>query len=385
MAQIAFSALLLAGVGLLAKSFFLMNSTPLGFNRENITTVQISFTWDTSAIKLHDFYSQAVEKFSNIPGVTSVGLVDQFPLQGGSQSGRKFVAEGMTFPPDLEEQGVSNRGINPGYFATLAIPIKAGRVLAERASEDAPREVMVNETLARKYFPDEQAVGHRLSFELKPQPDKPRLWYQIVGVAGDVRLRPEAAVPAPEIYMSMRDTYWPIGRFMLRSQHPISQQTIRQAVTQSDPDQLINRISTLAKEVESTRKDPRVRLYLLGAFALTGLLLAAIGLYGVLSSDVLNRTQEIGIRLTLGAEPSRILRQIASRGLAVASVGLVIGLGGGLVLSRLLKSMLYGMQPNDWQAYAGAGLLLMLVALAACLIPAWRASRLDPMTALRRS
>ena len=385
MAQIALSALLLAGAALLAKSFFLMNQVPLGFDQQNITAVQINLSWDTENTKLQSFYKQVLEAFSAIPGVTTAGLVDRLPLQGETQSGRKLFVEGMTLSPDQEGLKISQRAVSPGYFTALAIPLKAGRVLRERASQDGPQEVMVNETLARKYFPNGQAVGHRLSFDLAPQPGKRIRWFEVVGVVGDVRLRPDQTGPTAELFLLMRDTFWPMGNFVLRSQHPITAESVRQAVARVDPTQTVNRISTLVQEVEGAKKEPRVRLYLLGAFALTGLLLAAIGLYGVLSSDVLNRTQEIGIRLTLGAEPARILRQVAGRGLIVAITGLVFGLGGALLLSSLLQSMLYGIQPNDWQAYAGAGLLLMLVAMAACLLPAWRASRLDPMTALRKS
>ena len=289
----------------------------------------------------------------------------------------------MTLSPEQEGVKIYQRAISTGYFAALAIPLKAGRFLQERSSPQGPLELMVNETLARKLFANGQAVGHRISFDLNPKAGTPRRWFEVVGVVGDVRLRPEDTAASPELYQLMRDTFWPMGNFVLRSTAPVSPEAIRQVVAQVDPNQTVNKISNLTTEIEGVKKEPRIRLYLLAAFALTGLLLAAIGLYGVLSSDVLNRTQEIGIRLTLGAGPGQILRQVAGKGMIVAAVGLMLGLAGALAFGRLLEAYLYAVNPHDWQAFASASLVLMLVALAACALPAYRASKVDPMTALR--
>ncbi len=381
-AQVTLSVVLLFGVGLLAKSFLLMRSAPLGFQQpSSLLTVKVYFSWETPQAKLNTFYSQAMDKFSAIPGVRSVGVADRLPLDGGSQSG-PITIQGRTLSPELEQKPVSRRAASAGYFSAIGTPLKQGRFLHERATQQGPREAVINETLAHEYFPQGDAIGQRVALDSKS--DKP-VWFEIVGITGDVRQTAAQTQAPADVFILPRDTYWPYANFVLRAEgDPRSLiAAVRDAVREIDPNQPIREIATMQDLIDASSADVRVRVWLLSAFAGIALLLAAIGLYGVLASDVAQRKREIGVRLALGAEPNQLLRNIVRRGLAVTLIGLAAGLCGAIALSRFLATLLFGVAPLDTTVLIGVAIVMMTVAVIASWIPGRRAARVDPMLALR--
>jgi putative ABC transport system permease protein len=366
--QIALSAILLVGVGLLAKSLFLLLRTPLGFGTTQVTTVQVNLPWDTDAAALAAFYTRTLETLSNVPGVRAAGVIDRLPLHGGAQSGR-ITVRGVTLSPDLQARSVSYRGATPGYFGVLGIPLLAGRLMRD------PHEIVVNQEMARQFFADGRAVGSSLSFS-GAKGD-----YQIVGVVGNVRQEPAQTAAVPEAFLAMNEVYWPMANFVLRTEGNVNS-AVRTAMMRVNPDQVF-RISSLDRELQATVREPEVRLWLVGAFAFTALLLAAIGVYGLLASDVVLRTREIGIRMAIGADPRSILRETAWRAFTLVAAGLAIGGTGAAGLTRYLRSLLYVITPNDATAYLGAALTLLAVAFAAAYLPARRAAGIAPGSALR--
>ncbi len=384
--QVMLSVVLLAGVGLLARSLFAMRGAPLGFRPDSVLTVAINFPWDTPKARLDAFYAEALEAFAALPGVDRVGLVDRLPLDGGSQSG-PIAIDGRPLSPSLAARDVSHRAASAGYFHALDIPLKAGHLLRD-AGAAGPREALVNEALVRAYFPAGDALGARLTFDVKPEKGESPVWFTIAGVVGNVRMTADQAAPRPEVFVLPRDTYWPMARFVLRASGPAAAPArlapaVRRAVHRLAPDLPVDRIATLDSAVDLATADTRVRVRLLGGFALLALWLAALGLYGVLASDVAQRTHEIGVRLALGADPGRVSRAILGKGLAIVLAGLALGLAGAVALGRWLGSFLFGVAPLDVPVLVGVSLTMLAVAAAASFLPASRAAEVDPVIALR--
>ena len=375
--QVMLSTVLVVGSALLARSLFEMKAAPLGFNPQRLTIVEIDFPWDTEKVRLEQFTQQALDAFRAIPGVSAASVADRLPTQGGSQSGPILVV-GRTLPPELAERSVSMRGASPEYLATIGATLKAGQWLTPRGPNGS-REVIVNETLARLYFPDGRVLGREIAFQRggKAVP------YRIVGVMADLRQSLTDREPKAEAFLPMSDVYWPMLRFALRSDNSNLARPIREAVARFSPDTIIDKISTMDAELDKAASSPSVITYLLAAFAAVALLLAAIGLFGIIAGEVAERTKEIGIRLALGAAPGRVQRDILRRGLMVAAIGLAGGMAATLATSRLLESMLYGVTSRDGLSLVATVLVLLLVAAFASWIPARRASQVDPTVALR--
>jgi predicted permease len=375
--QVMLSTVLVVGSALLARSLFEIKSAPLGFNPQRLTIVEIDFPWDTEKVRLEQFTQQALDAFRAIPGVSAASVTDRLPTQGGSQSGPILVM-GRTLSPELAERSVSMRGASPEYLATIGATLKAGQWLTPRGP-NGPREAIVNETLARLYFPDGRVLGSEIAFQRggKAVP------YRIVGIMADLRQSLTNREPAPEAFLPMNDVYWPMLRFALRSESTSLARPVREAVAQFSPDTIIDKISTMDAELEKAASSPSVITYLLASFAGVALLLAAIGLFGIIAGEVAERTKEIGIRLALGAAPGRVQMEVLRRGLIVASVGLAAGLLATLGTSRLLESMLYGVTSRDGLSLVATVGVLLVVAAFASWIPARRASRVDPTVALR--
>lgn len=383
-AEVMLSVILLVGVGLLGKSLLLLRRAPLGFRPASVLTVKIDFPWDTPKAKLDGFTARALEGFAAIPGVSATGVVDRLPLEGESQSGA-IALNGSVLPPDLAEKRVSHRAASAGYFTALEIPVKAGRLLRDRANRNGPREAVVNETLAKLYFPEGRALGRQITFDTKPENGRAPVWLEIVGIAGDVRMTPAQSAQMPEVFVLPRDTYWPLSSFMLRTQgNPQALiPAVREAVRRIDPAQVIDGISTLDEGVDLSTSEPRVRVWLVGAFACIAVWLAALGLYGLLASDVAQRTHEIGVRLALGASRDRVSGMIVLKGIALVLAGLLLGLAGATVLARWIGSLLFGVQPVDASVLAAVSFVMALLGAAATYFPASRAAEVDPGLALR--
>jgi putative ABC transport system permease protein len=370
-AQVALSVLLLVSVGLVAKSLYRMQSSPMGFQAASVLTAQVNFGWDTPDSRLDEYSTRVLENLSRIPGVAATGMVDRLPLKGATQTGPIQVL-GTDLSEDLKEKSVDERAIKGDYFSAAGIPILEGHA-ALRAGE-----TVVNQTLAHRYFPQGGAVGRQIVTHGKYR-------FTIVGVAGDVRVEAAQLEQPAELFVRAESTYWPLQNYVIRAVgNPVDiAASVREAMRRADPNQLVDKVAPLNQTVWESSSDQRTRVWLLGCFAGIALLLAAVGLYGVLSSDVAQRRTEIGIRLALGAEPSGILSRTVSQGVILTAAGLAVGLAGASMLTRLVASFLYGVAPTDPLVFGAVALVLLVTAAAASLLPALRASRVDPALTLR--
>jgi putative ABC transport system permease protein len=316
--------------------------------------------------------------------VARVGLADRLPFEGGSQSG-PIAVEGRLLAPSLAAKEVSHRAVSAGYFRALDIPLKSGRFLRDERAGSAPKEALINEALAGAYFPAGDALGRRITFDVKPGKGKAPVWFEIAGVIGDVRQTVDQADPIPEVFVLTRDTYWPLARLVLRAQGDPAAlaPAVRRAVHALDPNLVVDEIATLDSQVDLATADSRVRVRLLGGFALLALWLAVFGLYGVLAGDVARRTHEIGVRLALGADPGRVARGVLRQGLAIVLAGLLLGLGGAAMLGRWLGALLFGVRPFDLPVLVAVSATMIAVAAAASYLPASRAAEVEPGVALR--
>jgi putative ABC transport system permease protein len=263
----------------------------------------------------------------------------------------------------------------------MDIPLKSGRFL--RTEGSGPKEALINEAAAKAYFPAGDALGRRITFDVKPEKGEAPVWFEIAGVVGDVRLTADQAEPMPEVFVLTRDTYWPMARLVLRAEGDAAAPAVRAAVSRLDPDLVIDEIATLDSQVDLATADSRIRVRLLGGFALLALWLAVFGLYGVLAGDVARRSHEIGVRLALGAEPGRVARGVLFQGLAIVLGGLVLGLCAAAALGRWLGALLFGVKPLDLPVLLAVSVTMIVVAAAASYLPAARAAEVDPGIALR--
>ncbi|MEO8662604.1 MAG: ABC transporter permease, partial [Bryobacteraceae bacterium] len=378
-AEVTISMMLLVGTMVLSRSFVNVARQPLGFRPQSVLAASVNLPWDTPEDKLAAFQKSVLEKLSTLAGVRAAGLIDQLPLEGGSQ-GMRLIVRNRPLPGNSNWEEISLRACSPGYFAAAGIPLLAGRNLAERAQPDGARTVVVNQTFARKYFGSGDAIGQFIGFN----PPTPKNWYEIVGMVGDVRQNATKPMVA-EAFVLSSDTYWPLAKYVIRAEgDPRELMTaVRRAVQEVDPQQPVDKMVLLESTVDKALLAPRLQLWVVGGFSGLALLLAAIGLYGVLAYDVAQRTQEIGVRIALGADPEHVLWEAIRRGLLPVAAGVVPGIAGALALGKLLDGQLVGLRVADPFSFAGAALLLAAAAVAACYVPARRASRIDPLVALR--
>ena len=379
--EIAISLVLLTGAGLLARSFLAIVSQPLGFQPDQTIAVNVSFPWDTPPARLESFYSAALTQLSALNGVRAVGLIDRLPLSGGTQ-GSRMVLRDRPLPGDASFEEISLRAARGGYFAAIGAPMLAGSPLAERPANDTQRRTVVNQTLAARYFGTQNPIGKFVAFD--PQAAKPVTWYQIAGVVADIRQSALKKTP-PEAYILPRDTYWPELKIVLRaSGNSLTlAQAARVVLHQIDQAQPIDGIETLQDHVKKSTEKQGLHAWLLGGFAALALFLAAIGIYGLMASDVAQRTREIGLRVALGADHLSVLSLIVQSGLGLAAAGVAIGIGAAWGLFRYLQSILFGVEPTDPISFAGSAAVVLAVAVLAILIPAAKALNLDPVEILR--
>jgi putative ABC transport system permease protein len=374
--EIAISFVLLAGAGLLARSFAAMISQPLGFQPDQAIAVNVSFPWDTPPARLDAFYSKALERMSALNGVRAVGLIDRLPLSGGSQDGH-MVRRDRPIDSNAPFEQVGFRAARGQYFAAIGAPMVAGSPLANRAPRDDQRKTVVNQALATRYFPGENPIGKFIGFDSHN-------WYQIAGVVGNIRQDALKDTP-PEVFVLSSDTHWPEMKIVLRAQGDprTLAAAARSVIHEIDPSQPVDSIETLDEHVRKSSAKQAMHAWLLGGFATLALLLAAIGIYGLMASDVAQRTREIGLRVALGADHRGVLSLIIRGGMALACSGAAIGAVAAWLFFRYLRSILFGIEATDFVAFAGAVLLVLTVAAVAILIPAIKALKLDPVAILR--
>lgn len=382
--EVALSVVLLVGAGLLFRSFLRLQAVDTGFTSQQLLTVQLSpagsnYRRDADYIS---FYSQAIERVSAIPGVEAVGAINTLPLGKGPTAG--FRIEGR--PPLTIDKwpGGNYRTVNTDYFHAMNIPVVQGRAFNDHDTETAPLVMMINQALARRDFPNENPIGKRINLgntDAKGQP----VWWEIVGVVGDIRNLELREAGAPEFYLSALQDSFPNMYLVVRtSVEPTSiAGAIRQAAAEVDKSAAVSDIKTMDHIVSEAVTQPRFNLVLLGLFSGIALLLSAAGIYGVTAYSVAQRTHEFGIRMALGAQVGDVLRMIIRQGMLLISVGIAVGLVASFALTRLLRSLLFGVSVTDPLTFVAIIFLLTLVALIACYVPARRATKVDPLVALR--
>jgi putative ABC transport system permease protein len=380
--EVALSLMLLVGAGLLVRSFLSLLKTNPGFNPDNVLTMNLVLP----AVKYKDapqraaFYSDLVQRVQATPGVESAAFVNYLPL-GGSNSSDSYLVEGEPEPPPGQEFVGRYRVATPDYFQTMRIPIIKGRAFTDQDKSGAPPVVIVNETLARKHWPGQDPIGKRFRFY---GPIERAPWMEIVGVIEDVKHDLNLPV-TPEYYLPHAQDAWTAMVLVARTNvEPESlAASLRQQVWAIDKDQPVFDVRTM-QEVRSMS----VTLYsfssvTLGIFAGLALLLASIGIYGVMAFAVTQRTQEIGIRMALGARAGDVLKLVVKHGMKLALLGIAIGLAGAWALTRFMGKLLVGVKPTDLLTFAIVAACLFVAALLACYLPARRATKVDPLVALR--
>ncbi|HZF39678.1 MAG TPA: FtsX-like permease family protein, partial [Blastocatellia bacterium] len=384
-AEVALSLSLLVGAGLLFRSFLRLQAVNAGFDAEGVLTMRLApsgtnFREDPQYI---GFYQKVAEKIAAIPGVEAVGAINTPPLSNGGPT-FEFRVEGQPEKPVDQWPGANYRNVTPDYFRAMKIPIAQGRSFTERDNGSAPPAVIINQAAAARDFAGQNPVGKRVTFGGRGRSGQP-IWHEIVGVAANVRSLKLQDEAEPEIYTAARQDAWAEMTFVIRaSVEPASLATaVRQAAREVDPAQPVSDLRTMESVVVEAVTQPRFNLTLLGLFSGLALALSAAGIYGVTSYAVAQRAQEIGIRKALGAQNGDVLRLVIRQGMAAVLPGVVIGLVMALAATRVMKSLLFGVSATDPLTFAVIALLLMLVALLACWIPARRATRVDPMVALR--
>jgi putative ABC transport system permease protein len=378
-AEIALSLALLAGAGLMLRSLDRLFRVSKGFDSDRVLTfdINLSATRYAKPEQQVQFFQSVLDRLRSLPGVESVGLDNSLPFDGSVDGG--YAIEGRTFAPD-SQPSADKRIVSPGYFQTLRIPLLEGRDFTDADIAQAPHVTIINKAFAEKYFPRENPIGHRIGF----------LWginglQTIVGIVGNVRHDSLAVEGPPAAYVPVAQR--PDSGFSVAIRSKLDPKSLvtaaRQQVLAIDPSQPITHVGTLDELVALSAASQRLPSLLLGAFAGLALILAAIGIYGVFSYSVMQRTAEIGIRAALGAHPRDILRLVIGHGVKLTLAGVAVGVVAALALTRLLSSLLYGVSTRDPLTFILASLLLAVVAVLACYIPARRAMRVDPLVALR--
>ena len=382
--EIALCVVLLAGAGLLFRSFLRLQSVNTGFVSGQVLTARLtpSGTSYNNQADYDKFYNQVIEKVSAIPGVQDAGLINTLPLDKGPTTG--FRVEGRPVLTPDKWPMVNYRAVSPNYFRAMGIPVVQGRAYTERDNSNAPAVMIINQQTAREIFPDENPVGKRITFGNVDQNQQP-VWFEIVGVVANVRSLELREESQSEIYFSSLQDYWAAMSLVVRSTvEPSSlSAAVRQAVNEVDKSVPVSQVKTMDKVVSESITQPRFNLFLLVLFSTVAMLLSAAGIYGVTAYTVSQRTRELGIRLALGAQVGDVLKMILAQGMAVIGVGLVLGLAAAFGLMRLLRSLLFGIGENDPLTFVAITIVLLIVALIACYIPARRATKVDPLEALR--
>lgn len=386
-AQLALSLTLLIGAGLLAKSFLQLRNTDPGFRPQNLLTARMSLTGPSyaTAPRKIDFYRTVLEKVRREPGVESDAFSDSMPV-GDARAGFQavFRIENRAPAPRGQEPQTLGQMVTPDFFRTLAIPLLKGRFLDANDVVGTSPVIVVNEAFARRYFPNENAVGRRISIGTSGQP----VWLTIVGISGDARQNGLDREVEPTIFRPLwqyEERYFPRVNLLIRCSFDPAPlvPSIQRIVASMDRDEPIFDVKTMDQRLTDSLGSQRFNAALIGAFALLALVLAAVGVYGVMSYLVVLRTQEIGIRMALGAQPRQVLNLILREGLAMAVLGGIAGVIGAVILSRYLSTLLFGVTRLDPFTYLAVPLFLLGVVFVACYIPGHRAARVDPLTALR--
>ena len=374
--EVAAALILLIGAGLLAESFVRLRRVSPGFDPSNVLTMQLSLppAKYKEPQRQAAFLQQVLQRAEALPGVKAAGAVVGLPL-GGNSASRYFQIEGRPPRPAGEGLNTNFNLASPNYFRALGVPLKSGRYFDEHDAAGAAEVVVINETMARRFWPDEEPLGKRLRIGENP-------WRTVVG---DVKNDELSAETKPEMFYPLAQSPLPFMTLVVRSDADPAAlvAAVRGAVREVDKEQPVYDVKTMEQRVAESVSSRRLTALLVGLFAVLAVTLAAIGIYGVISYSVTQRTHEIGVRVALGARGVDVLRLVVGHGMRLVLVGVGLGLAGAFALTRLVSSFFFGVSAADPAVYAGVSLLLLAVALLACLVPARRAAKTDPMVALR--
>jgi putative ABC transport system permease protein len=380
--EIALAVVLLASAGLLIRSFLRLQQVDRGFNTDNVLTMVIrlpdSYREDPPVI---NFFAQALERVRRLPTVRSAGMINYLPLYGGLGSSTGFKILGRPEPPPGQGPSTDVRVVDSGYFTTLGIPLLRGRNFSDAEQREPKHVLLINEALARQYFSDQDPIGQRLDVLMFDQPTPA----EIIGVVGNVRYDSLVDEAPPAVYFPHPDLTYSLMTLVIRTDgeptaiFPAVQSEIRSL----DPNQPISDVRTMNQVMSEWVSRSRFNTLLLGLFAGLATLLSAVGIFGVMNYSVALRTRELGLRLAVGAQPRQVLLLVLKQGLTLTIVGVVLGLAAAFALTRLLSGLLFGVGTFDATTFATISLLLIVVSLLACYLPARRAMRIDPLSALR--
>jgi predicted permease len=383
--QCALAILLLAGAGLLLRSLGALHGIDTGFRTRNVLTLRVnaSRTRFAESAQLRQFYDQLLQRVSALPGVKGAGVISNLFLSDTPSSGTFTLEDRAPFPP-AEQIEVTMDTVSAGFFETMQVRLVHGRFLARGDADGGSPVAVINETFASRYWPNQDPTGKRFVFGNSPaNPRNP--WITIVGVVGDMHRR--------GLHRGARlEAFFPSGQrigsnmqlLVAADSQPLALvPAVRAEILRLDPTGPVTEVSTVEAEIGESLAVRRFQALLLSLFSILAVLLAAVGIFGLMGQVVVRRTSEIGLRMALGATPKDVLAMVIRQGILLAAVGALAGLCGAVVMARALRSLLFGVSAADPISYAGAGLVMALAVLLACWLPAWRAARVDPMVALR--
>jgi putative ABC transport system permease protein len=387
MGELALALILVTSAGLLVRSFVLLGQVRSGSQAppENVLSMKISpipSKYRTSE-QIIPFYSRVLERAKATPGVVYAGISDSLPPDR-QYDYDTFVIQGQQLAPGETNPAVTCPIVSADYFRALGIPLVRGRFFTEHDNGDAPAVVIISESLARRYFPNDNPIGRRLKASGPDLHDTP--FMEIVGVVGGVRYTGLDSDPADAYYQPYAQTlYYQRTNLVVRANGPAASlaTSLRREIRELDADTVVSDVVTMDEALGASIVGPKFRTLLVGGFALCALLLAAIGIYGVIAYSVAQRTQEIGIRMALGAQRSKVIGQVVAQGVRLALAGTVVGIAGALFATRLLASLLFAVKATDVLTFAVGPLILIAVASLASFLPACRAAMVDPVIALR--
>jgi putative ABC transport system permease protein len=377
--EIALALVVLIGAGLMIKSFLRILNTDPGFNPDNILIVEtkLPFSKYPEGHRMATFYQQLLERVGALPGVSSAGAVSHVPLSGAIFT-TPFIIEGL--PAQERGDEVNYRKVSSNYFTAMGIPLREGRFFTEQDVEGSPHVTLINEFAARKHWPNESPIGKRVKYSRNPKTS----WLTIVGVVGSIRDSGLDSEPEPEMYEHHLQNPGFLTVVARTSESPaLMASAIRSEVWKLDKDIPVSQLKTMDRQLADSLSARRLNTTFFFLFAAIACVLAYTGIYAVMSFSVTQRTHEIGIRIALGARPRDVLKLVVTQGMRLALLGTMIGLAASFALTRVLTSLLYGVSVTDPATFVFVTLLLCGIAMLGSYIPARRATRMDPATALR--
>jgi len=385
--QVSIAVMLVIGAGLLIRSFWILQQVDPGFQPERVLSVGITlpFTKYAEPQRINQFFSALQNDIMSVPAVKSAAIAYDHPLQ--TNWTESFEIEGQVIPSDQRAPVANFNPISPDYFKTVGTQLVSGRHFNADDNHDHPGVAIVNEAFVRKYLPDGNVIGRRIKTNQAPRiwRDDRYAWFQIVGVVRDVKnsglkeageptyYLPAAQVPLQDMMLLVRTSSEPTAIIS----------SVQRAVWTIDPNQAISDVKTMEQVISDSVAQPRFNMFLMVMFGVLALLLAVVGIYGLLSYAVTQRKQELGIRMALGANRVDVLKLVLRQGMTLALLGEAVGLIGALALTRVMRGLLFGIGPFDAGTFVTVAIATTLVALAACYIPARRATKVDPLVALR--